>query len=83
MDSCIAGWMECVTVNIIWKILHAQVDSCIAVRLECVAVNIMCTAQQMDSGISVWMECDTVNIMWKLLHSRWKVVFQVGWSVLQ
>ena len=41
------------------------------------------TAQQVDSGIAGWMECVTVNIMWKVLHSRWTVVLQVGWSVLQ
>jgi len=42
-----------------------------------------CTAQQVDSGIVGGMECVTVNIMWKVLHSRWKVVLQVEWSVLQ
>jgi len=41
------------------------------------------TAQQVDSGTAEWMECVTVNIMWKLLHSRWTVVLQVEWSVLQ
>ena len=41
------------------------------------------TAQQVDSGIAGWMECDTVNIMRKLLHSRWTVVLQVEWCVLQ
>jgi len=41
------------------------------------------TVQQVDSGIAVWMECVTVNIMWKVLHSRWTVLLQFGWSVLQ
>ena len=37
----------------------------------------------MDSDIAAWMECVTVNIMWKILHSRWTVVLQLQWSVLQ
>ena len=41
------------------------------------------TSQQVDSGIAAWMECVTVNIIWKLLHSRWTVVLQLEWSVLQ
>jgi len=41
------------------------------------------TAQQVVSCITVWMDCVTVNIMWKVLHSRWTVVLQFGWSVLQ
>jgi len=41
------------------------------------------TALQVESGIAGWMECITGNIMWKVLHCRWRVVLQVGWSVLQ
>ena len=41
------------------------------------------TSQQVDSGIAAWVECVTVNIMWKILHSRWTVVLQLEWSVLQ
>ena len=41
------------------------------------------TSQQVDSGIAAWMECVTVNIIWKILHSRWTVVLQLEWSVLQ
>ena len=41
------------------------------------------TAQQVDSGIAGGMECVTVIIMWKVLQSRWTVIFQVEWSVLQ
>jgi len=41
------------------------------------------TSQQVESGIVAWMECITVNIMWKILHSRWTVVLQLEWSVLQ
>ena len=41
------------------------------------------TSQVVDSGISAWMECITVNIMWKILHSRWTVVLQLEWRVLQ
>ena len=29
------------------------------------------------------MECATVNIIWKIIHSRWTVVLQLEWSVLQ
>jgi len=41
------------------------------------------SAQQVDSGIAAWMECVTVNTIWKILHSRWTVVLQLEWSVLQ
>ena len=41
------------------------------------------TSQRVDSVISAWMECVVVNIMWKILHSRWTVVLQLEWSVLQ
>jgi len=41
------------------------------------------TSQQVDSGIAAWMECVTVNIIWKIFHSRWTVVLQLEWSVLQ
>jgi hypothetical protein len=41
------------------------------------------TSQQVDSGIATGMECVTVNIMWKILHSRWTVVLQLEWTVLQ
>ena len=41
------------------------------------------TSQQVDSSIAARMECVTVNIMWKILHSRWAVVLQFEWSVLQ
>jgi hypothetical protein len=53
--------MECVTVNIIWRILQIKVDS----------------------GIAASMQCVTVNIMWKILHSKWTVLLQVKWRVLQ
>jgi len=57
----IAVWMECVTVNIIWKIQH--------IRGESVIVG--------------WMDCVTDKIICKVLHSRWSVVWQVEWIVLQ
>ena len=41
------------------------------------------TSQQVDSVSSASVECVTVNIMWKILHSRWTVVLQLEWSVLQ
>jgi len=41
------------------------------------------TAQHVGSGIAGWMDCVRVNIMWKLLHSRWTVVLQLEWCVLQ
>ena len=41
------------------------------------------TSQQVESGIAAWMECVTVNIIWKILHSKWTVVLQIEWSVLQ
>jgi len=60
VDSGIAAWVECVTVNNTWK-----------------------TSQQVDSGIAAWMVCITLNIMWKILHSKWTVVLQLEWHVLQ
>jgi len=108
VDSGIAAWMECVTVNILWKVLHSRWTVVLQVEWSvlqwtlfgryCTAggqwycrLNGVCysehfvegTAQQVDSGIAAWVECVTVNIMWKVLHSRWTVVLQVGWSVLQ
>ena len=41
------------------------------------------SAQQVDSVTAGWMECVTVNMMWKVLHSRWTVLLQFDWSVLQ
>jgi len=41
------------------------------------------TSQQVDSGIAARMECVTVNITWKILHSKWTVVLQFEWIVLQ
>ena len=40
-------------------------------------------SQQVNSGIMGWKECVTVNIIWKILHSRWTVILQLEWSVLQ
>jgi hypothetical protein len=155
-DIDIAAWMECVTGNIIWKVLHKQAGSGIAAWMEYVRVNIfrkilhsrwtvvlqlewsmlkwtlygryftaggqcycslnrVCynehymedTSQQVDSGIAAWMEfvrvniiwkvfhkqagsgvaawmkCVTVYIIWKVFHSRWTVLLQLEWSVLQ
>ena len=41
------------------------------------------TARQVNCGIAGWMVCITVSIIWKILHSRWTVVLQGEWSVLQ
>ena len=62
-----------------------QVDSVIAVGVGvCYSEHyVEVTAQQVERGIACWMEFVTVNIMWKLLHSRWTVVLQFGWRVLQ
>ena len=40
-------------------------------------------SEQVDSDIAAWMECVTVNIIWKILHSRWTLLLQLEWSVLQ
>ena len=45
VDSNIAGWMECVTMNIFWKTLHSRGESGIAVCMDCVTVNIMWKVQ--------------------------------------
>jgi len=41
------------------------------------------TAEQVENGIGVLIECVTVNIIWKILQSRWTVVLEFEWSVLQ
>jgi len=100
--------MKCVTVNIIWKILHSRWT--VVLQLEWSALqwtlrgryftvggqcycssNEVCysehylegTSQMVGSGFAARMKCVTVNIMWKILHSRWTVVLQLEWSVLQ
>jgi len=41
------------------------------------------TSQQVDSGIAARMDCIRMNIMWKILHSKWTVVLQLEWRVLE
>jgi len=108
VDSGIAARMECVTVNIIFKILHSRWRVVLQLEfivLQCTlhgryftavgqwysSLNVVCysehyledTLQQVDSGIAARMECVTVNIIFKILHSRWTVVLQLEWIVLQ
>jgi len=131
MDSCFAGWMEWFTLNYYVEFTARQFDSVIAAwkrvlqwtifgsyctagghckwrfnrlcysehyvqdtahHVECVIEiwffwyiehYVESTTKQLDSVIASWMEWFTVNIMWKLLHSRWTVVLQVEWSMLQ
>jgi len=108
VDSGIAGWMVCVTVNIMWKVLHSRWTVVLQVEwsvLQWTLCGKYCTdggqwycglngvcysehyvegsAQQVDSVTAGWMECVTVNMMWKVLHSRWTVLLQFDWSVLQ
>jgi len=84
VDSGIAVWMECVTVNIMWKVLHSRWTVVLQVEWSALQQTLCgryCTA------VGQWycslMECVTVNIMWKVLHSRWTVVLQLGWGVFQ
>ena len=108
VNDGIGAWMECVTVNIMWKVLHSRWT--VVLQFECRvlqwtvcgryctaggqwywSLNGVCysehyvegTVQQVDSGTAGWMECVTINNMWKVLHSRWTVLLQVEWSVLQ
>ena len=41
VDSGVAAWMECVTVNIMWRDTSQQVDSGIAAWMECFTLNII------------------------------------------
>jgi len=41
------------------------------------------TAQQVDNVVANCMNCVTVNIIFKVLHSRFTVVLEVGWIVLE
>jgi hypothetical protein len=108
VDSGIEAWMERVTVNVMWKILHSRWT--VILKLEwnvlhwtlcgryftaggqwyC-SLNEVCysehyledTSQQIDTGIAAWMKFVTVNTIYKILHSRWTVVLQLEWSMLQ
>jgi len=54
--SGIAAWLECVTVNIIWNILHRVGQwycSLNGVRYSLYFLE--STLQQVDTGIAVWM----------------------------
>jgi len=84
VDSSIAGWMECVTVNIMWKLLYRRWTVVLQVEFSVLSEHYVDgAAKQEDNSIYGWMECVKVNIMWKVLHSKWTVVLQVEWSVLQ
>jgi len=75
VDSSIVPWMECVTVNIMWKVLHSRWT--VVLWLEWSVLEWTLCGRYWaagGSGIVAWMECVTVNIMWKVLHSRWTVV---------
>jgi len=62
VDSCIVAWMECVTVNIMWKILQSRWAVKMQMWMECVTVNIMwnvlhsrCTEElQLEWGVFQW-----------------------------
>ena len=41
------------------------------------------TAQEVISCTEVRMEWVTVNNMWKIVHSRWTVVLQLAWIMLE
>ena len=85
VDSGNGAWMECVTVNIMWKLLHSRWTMVLELEWSvCYREHyVEGIAQQVDSGIGAWMECVTVNIMWKVLHSRWTLILQLECSVLQ
>ena len=84
VDSCIAAWMDCVAVNIMWMVLHSKWT--VLLQLELIVLQwTLCdvTAQQVESCILFWMEFATVYIMWKLRHSSWAVSLWLEWSVLK
>ena len=84
VDSGIAVWMKCGTVNIMWKVLHSRWKVVLLFEWSVLQGKLLeVPSQQVDSGIAVWMNCVTVNIMWKVIHSRWTVVLLFEWSVLQ
>ena len=84
VDSGIAVWMECVRVNIMWKILHSRCT--VVLQLEWSVLQLTLCWRYFtagDSGIAAWMECVAVNNIWKILHSKWTVVLQLEWCVLE
>ena len=65
VDTGIAAWMKCVTVNIIWKVLHSSW------RIVLLSESIVFgehymegTSYQVDECIAAWTKCVTVKIKW-------------------
>ena len=83
VDSGIVAWMECVTLNIICYFTAGGQWYCSLNGVCCSEHYLEFTSQLVDSGIVAWMDCVTVKIIWKIIHSRWTMVLQLGWSVLQ
>ena len=56
VDGCIAAWMKCVTVNIIWKIFHSRWT--VVLPLQCSVLQKTLSGRYFttgESGIAAWM----------------------------
>jgi len=70
VDGVIVVWMECVTENIIWMLLHStwRVVLCLEWS-DYSELYVEDNAQHVESDNVVWMVFVSMNITWKLLHS--------------
>ena len=84
VDSVIAAWKKCVSVNIIWNILHSMWPWYFSLNeVRFIEQYVEGTSQQVETYIAAWMKCVSVNIIWKVLHSRWTLLLHLEWSALQ
>ena len=84
VDTGILDWMKCVTVNIIWKILHSMWTLLLKLdELHYSEQYMEDTSQQVDTCIVAWMKGVKEKNKWKILHSRWTLLLLPEWSALQ
>jgi hypothetical protein len=70
VDSCIVAWMECITVNIMWKVLHILWTKLFRLEYSVLTVNDISKVLHSSLVEVLYIEWSVaVNIMWKLLHS--------------
>jgi len=60
-DSGIVGWMECVTVNSMWKVLQSRWTVVLWIWLECVTVNSMWKVLHSRWTVVFWVECSVLQ----------------------
>jgi len=83
-ESDIAYWIE----TLHWRLFgrHCTAGGQWYFRLNGLCYSeqyVYVTSQQVDIIIAAWMGCVTVNSMYMLLHSKYGVLLQLEWNVLQ